>query len=124
MVYLIVSGSRTFQDRELLYETLDKVTARTNKKQLVLVHGGCPRGADYLASKWAWERRVIQKIYHAEWERHGKAAGPLRNREMVEKTIASGVTGAVVFWDGLSSGTGNFLEEARRVGIKVKLVRF
>lgn len=49
-----------------------------------IIHGGC-RGADEGAGEWAASEGVKTIVCPADWKKHGKAAGPIRNREMLEK---------------------------------------
>jgi len=47
--------------------------------------GDCPDGVDRIFTDWhqAW-RGYDPKIYYADWDRHGRAAGPIRNAEMLD----------------------------------------
>lgn len=95
---MIVCGGVDFDDYELLCSRLDSLIAAYGSVTLVSGHA---RGADTLAERYA-----------AEWSRYGKAAGPIRNRAMLD--YASEKTPVVTaFWDGRSRGTGNMLKQAR-----------
>lgn len=63
---------------------------------------GMAKGADEAGYRWAKERGVWIDEYRANWNRHGKAAGPIRNEVMAKECDI-----AVGFWDGQSSGTAN-----------------
>jgi hypothetical protein len=52
-------------------------------KALELGCGGCPTGADMLARRWARDSGVSLTVYEADWKQFGKAAGPLRNQQML-----------------------------------------
>lgn len=78
---LLVCGSRSWVDRGLLIAALDQVQA-DHGPFTVLVHGAA-RGADRMAGEWA-ERRGIEVIAcPAQWDEHGRSAGPIRNRHML-----------------------------------------
>lgn len=47
-----------------------------------VIHGGC-RGADEGADDWAKSEDIPTIVCRANWKRHGKAAGPIRNRDML-----------------------------------------
>lgn len=47
-----------------------------------IIHGGC-RGADEGAGDWAKSEHIPIQVCPADWKKHGKAAGPIRNREML-----------------------------------------
>lgn len=66
-----------------VYRTLDAIHKNTPIIRLAL--GACPYGADVLCDQWAQERHVPVTKYIAQWRRFGNAAGPLRNRFMLEK---------------------------------------
>lgn len=82
-----------------------------------LLHGGC-RGVDRIAAElaagWGWQ--VLE--YPADWPRYGRAAGPLRNRRMVEDAQAG-----VAVWDGRSRGTADAIAQLRRAGRPVCVAR-
>ena len=58
-------------------------------------------------------------FHPADWERHGKAAGPIRNAEMADVSDA-----LIAFWDGQSCGTKSMIELAKRKGLQVAVVRY
>ena len=108
---IAVCGGRDYLDREKLFASMDKVLEKHPK--MVLVHGGCETGADEYARQWAGKRFVPQHIYLAQWDRHGKGAGPIRNRQMAR----SGLTGLVAFPGG--RGTDNMVRHCRDYGVPV-----
>jgi len=76
---LLVCGGRDYKDRNLVWRVLDSFLFD------VLVHGACNSGADFFASMWARNRGHKKvKEYPADWEKHGNAAGPIRNQFMLE----------------------------------------
>lgn len=83
-----------------------------------IVHGGCPTGADAAAGAWAKLNGVFCRVFPAEWERLGLAAGPARNREMAEYGQA-----LLAFWDGQSRGTSSMIAIAGGRGLRVHVVR-
>lgn len=90
MVRVLVTGSRDWYDEGLVREELDRIWDRCLPFEMItVVHGGCPTGADKYAAKWvdstrAYEINVTEEIFPADWEKHGRSAGPIRNREMVD----------------------------------------
>jgi hypothetical protein len=99
---LIISGSRGFDDYELLCKKAEQVNE--NVDEITEVVCGGAKGADMLGKKWADENSIPVKLMPANWAKHGKAAGPIRNREMAEYADA-----LLVFWDGESPGTKNMI---------------
>lgn len=77
-----VTGGRTYSDRKNIFRVLDLIHEKTPVE--LLVHGACD-GADMVAQEWAMGRGVEVKAYRADWEKHGRAAGPIRNQRMLEE---------------------------------------
>jgi hypothetical protein len=50
----------------------------------VIVHGDAA-GADRLAGQWVTNRMLKVERYPADWAKHGRAAGPIRNEQMLEE---------------------------------------
>lgn len=114
---VIVAGSRTFDDRQLLESTLEKMTGKLSK--LTIIHGGAD-GADRMAEWWALRKKgVTVKGFYPDWNKHGKSAGPIRNSEMVKEADA-----LIAFHDGKSPGTKDVIDKARKAGLKIKVVLF
>ena len=80
---------------------------------------GHASGADSLGEKFAADHNLQCELHPADWERHGRAAGPIRNEEMAEVSDA-----LIAFWDGKSRGTRSMIEIARRKGLQVAVVRY
>ena len=110
---VLVCGGRTYSDRRTLASTLDKLTP----KPALIIAGAAP-GADTLAAEWAVSRCVESAAFYADWELHGKAAGPMRNRRMLEE----GKPDLVVAFPG-GSGTADMVRQAKAAGVRVLEVR-
>jgi hypothetical protein len=81
MSELLVCGGREYTERVFLFEKLDEFHERCPVSHLI--HGGA-RGADTLAHQWALSREIPRITVHpAQWGRHGKRAGPIRNMAML-----------------------------------------
>lgn len=113
---VIIAGSRTFDDYDLLHERCDYFFS--NKKPTAILCGEA-RGADRLGKRYGIEHGIEVLYFPADWDRNGKSAGYLRNREMAENADA-----LIAFWDGVSKGTLNMIELANKKGIPVRVVRF
>lgn len=77
-VRVIVCGGRNYSDGS----TVARVLSSLDPRSLTVVHGGAP-GADSLADDWCRTFGVAVDPHPADWKRYGRAAGPIRNREMV-----------------------------------------
>lgn len=117
MVTVLVCGGRDFDDRELLYSTLERLHNRLGFSKLI--HGGA-RGADCMAGEWAFERNIPVEEFLADWDT-GRGAGIRRNTEMLQK----GKPDLVVVFPG-GKGTANMIHQtqlARSEGAKIGLVQ-
>jgi YspA, cpYpsA-related SLOG family len=106
-----LTGGPDFNDVALVWDRLDKVHAK--HPDMVLLHGGSPKGAELIAAKWAANRKVPQIAFKPDWTRHAKAAPFKRNDAMLE-TLPIGV----MVFPG-SGIQGNLADKARRLGIPV-----
>lgn len=77
------------------------------------------KGADLLGKKYAEEKRYVVRRMPADWDKHGRAAGPIRNKQMAQSADA-----LIAFWDGKSKGTENMINLAKEYGLKVRVVLF
>lgn len=78
---LLVAGGRDFDNKDVVYEILDEIHRVFEIDELC--HGNAA-GADKLAGRWAIERGVPWTGYPADWRKWGKAAGPIRNQQMLD----------------------------------------
>lgn len=106
---LIVAGSRSIQDTELVWQRINDFLS-TNKVA-EFVNGGCPTGPDDDAKCYAEYHSIPTTFFKADWSNHGKAAGPIRNRQMAEYADH-----LLLIWDGQSKGSFNMKLEMRKLG--------
>ncbi|AZG78390.1 DUF2493 domain-containing protein [Methylocystis rosea] len=105
------TGGPDFNDHCAIWDLLDKALAK--HPDMVLLHGGSPRGAERIAACWADNRKIAQIAFKPDWARHAKAAPFKRNDQMLE-TLPIGV---IVFpGSGISA---NLADKARKLGIPV-----
>src|SRR3979490_148577 len=105
------TGGLDYNDHHMIWDRLDKVHAK--HPDMVLLHGGSPKGAELIASKWATTRKVPQIAFKPDWTKHAKAAPFRRNDAMLELLPI----GVMHF-----PGTGiqdNLADKAKRLGIPV-----
>ena len=117
---ILITGSREWDNAELLSFELGLAIGGSGRPldQVVLVHGACPTGADAMADRIARDYGYRTERHPADWDRHDKAAGPIRNQEMVD--LGADICLAF-FKDGAGNrGTTNCAAEAARAGIPVK----
>jgi hypothetical protein len=108
---IALSGGLDFNDHRLIWAKLDQV--HTKHPDMVLMHGGSPKGAERIAARWADHRNVPQIAFKPDWTKHAKAAPFKRNDAM----LAVLPIGVIVF-----PGTGiqdNLADKARKLGVPV-----
>lgn len=82
-----------------------------NKGKSVEIVSGTAGGADRLGEAYAYSQGFSVKRFPADWDEHGKAAGVIRNAEMAEYADA-----AIIFWNGVSKGTKNMIDNMKKIG--------
>ncbi len=103
------TGGMECNDHRRIWDALDKVHAK--HADMVLLHGGSPKGAELIAAKWADTRKVQQIAFKPDWTRHAKAA-PFKRNDALLDTMPIGI---IVFpGSGISD---NLADKARKLGI-------
>lgn len=110
----IIAGTRTFQNYDSLKTRID---AYREKNEITEIISGGAKGVDSLAERYAVEHSIPFKLFPADWDKNGKAAGPMRNREMAEYSEV-----LLAVWDGSSKGTKNMISEMHRVKKQVYVI--
>ncbi|RXT19591.1 hypothetical protein B5P46_25070 [Rhizobium leguminosarum] len=105
------SGGMDYNDHERIWAKLDQ--AHLKHPDMILLHGGSPKGAERIAACWAEGRKVTQITFKPNWTKHAKSAPFRRNDEMLSVMP----TGVIIFPG--SGITGNLADKARRLGIPV-----
>lgn len=107
----IVCGGRQGVDPLDVFLELHKLH-RTHGFQCI-IHGNA-RGVDSDAREWAKLNKVLHAPFRADWDRHGKAAGPMRNQRMIDE---GNPDGCIAFPGG--KGTADMVTRARKAGLEV-----
>ncbi|MGI5196968.1 DUF2493 domain-containing protein [Streptomyces sp. CA-288835] len=112
---LLVTGSRTWTDVGLLEGVIGEVLwlGRYRPRDVLLIHGACPRGADAMADRFAREIGMRVSRHPADWDAYGKSAGFRRNAEMVR----AGADLCFAFIRGGSAGASMTADLAMKAGI-------
>jgi hypothetical protein len=104
-VKLIIAGSRTFTNYDFLEET---ILINFDIEDLEIVCGEA-RGADLLGREFAEDYNLKIHSYPANWEKHGKSAGHIRNAAMGKEADF-----LLAFWDGKSKGTQGMINYMKK----------
>lgn len=119
MKRLIIAGSRDFDNAELLNSKCLILTSGLWQSDRLVVLCGMAQGADKLAYHWAIDHGFKVLEYPADWTKHGKSAGPIRNEEMAKNADM-----LVAFWDGKSPGTKDMILRAIEHGLEIHVFRY
>ena len=106
---VLVCGGRDFTNRDLLHRVLNDHHKRYG---ITAIIEGNARGADRLAGYWARSNKIDNEKYPANWKKYGKAAGPIRNQEM----ITVGCPDIVIAFPG-GKGTEDMIRKAEQANI-------
>lgn len=114
---VLVCGGRDYSDGDHIHNTLCDIDAKRGPIYCI-IHGAAT-GADYEGMIWAqmWAdsgREIVHAPFAADWHRHGRAAGPLRNQRMIDV----GKPDLVVAFPG-GRGTADMVARAKAAGIEV-----
>lgn len=110
---ILVCGSRTWTDDLLVEEVL----AEYLDQDPTIMHGRAPRGADMIADAIARYLGYEVRRFKADWKKYGKAAGMIRNSEMIDENPDL----VIAFQRRNSSGTQDTIDKARKRGIPVRV---
>lgn len=113
---LLVCGGRGYSDWYRMEQVLDSILEPID----ALISGGAP-GADRLAEDWAKRHGIPIERYDADWDQFDKAAGPMRNTQMLREgkpdwTIAFPTLGE------RNAGTRDMVAKSRRAGVKTYVI--
>ena len=115
---IIVCGNKDFKDREFCLKKLKEMIPKYTNPEIISGHAS---GADTFGEEFARIEGIKYSVFKAEWKRYGKAAGPIRNREMLNYAMEETPV-IIAFWNGTRRGTKNMVEQARKAGAEVIIV--
>ncbi len=112
---VLVCGGRGYSDVDVVFRVLN---ASHNVWGISAIISGMARGADTLAVRWAAEKDVELVSFPADWKKHGKSAGPIRNQQMLDE----GKPDMVIAFPG-GRGTDDMCKRARKADLIVLRIR-
>lgn len=113
---LLICGGRDL--KLCTAEIQDAVWKLRHKENIQLIHG-CAAGVDDAARRWAEEWDHDIDPYPADWNKYGKAAGPIRNTQMLTEGKPDVV---IAFWDLKSTGTKDMVNKALKGNVPVLII--
>jgi hypothetical protein len=105
---LAIIGSRDFNDYDKVVHYVDFHFCIDSNRVDEIVSGGA-KGADALGKKFANEFKLKYTEFPADWNKHGKSAGYIRNEQIIKHSDK-----VIAFWDGKSKGTMHSINLARK----------
>jgi hypothetical protein len=116
---VLICGGRNYTDVKVIRGVVEDMIGRRGqfsflKDQVMCVIHGAAKGADSIAGKIAAELGIAIDAFPANWKKYGRAAGPIRNQQMIDE----GKPDLVVAFPG-GAGTANMIRLAERAGVKV-----
>jgi hypothetical protein len=121
---VLICGGRDYSDWSTFRNEMFKIAEREfprlqpdwygNYLYAVKIIAGGAKGADSLAADWAAVEHTDYKEYRADWEKHGKAAGIIRNQQMLDE----GKPDLVIAFPG-GNGTADMVNRAKKAGVRV-----
>lgn len=124
---ILICGTRTVFGENVIDDAVSR--SRWNGLITRVVSGGQKRydrkqrtyyGADYWGERWAFARDIPVDRYPADWNKHGKYAGPIRNQQMID----TNPDGVIAIWDGQSADTRDLISRAEVAGIEVFVYQY
>lgn len=109
---VLVCGGRNYSDEATVDSALDFIHKKWDDID-VLIDGGAT-GADTLCRDWAYRNEVETRTFMADWKKHGKAAGPIRNQQMLDE----GKPHMLVAFPG-GRGTADMVSRAKKAGVTI-----
>ena len=111
---VIIAGSRTIpmDNVDILFGWI----SNCNFDITEVVSGGA-NGADKIGEAWALMNRIPMKQFLPDWNKLGRSAGIIRNREMGDYADA-----LIAIWNGKSGGTGYMIAYMRKIGKPVEII--
>lgn len=116
VVKVLICGTRRFADpftaSLAINERIDKLPSGTT-----IIHGGA-LGTDQIAAEAATRTGHTVQAFYADWDKHGKAAGVIRNIAMLNEKPDL----VIAFWNGESPGTKHTLDNAKKRRIPTEII--
>lgn len=115
---VLICGSRHFHDYERLKKEVLNILPIGDHMNTVIISGHA-KGADTLGEQLAKDMNFRCEIYPADWNKYGKGAGPIRNKQMLTEGKPNLV---IAFLANNSRGTQNMINQATNYGVEVKVI--
>lgn len=113
---VIIAGGRDYDNWALFHSYIEQLLPANSSPTII---SGGANGVDSFAIKYAKLYNIPLEVFPADWDKHGKRAGFIRNTEM-----ANVATELIVFWDGKSKGTEHMISIAKSKNLKITNIEY
>ena len=113
---IVIAGCRDYNNYDEAKEFIDFCLHNIRRENDIIIVSGCASGADALGERYGKENGFEIERYPADWDTHGKSAGPKRNKQMAE--VGDYV---ICFWDEKSKGTKSMIDYANKFNKPIKI---
>jgi hypothetical protein len=110
-MWVPVRGGRDYTDRRILRKVLDDLALERDID--VVIHGDAV-GSNRMAGEWASLSGIRELAFPADWEKFRRAAGPIRNRQVLVEAAPD-----VVVASPGGRRAANMIRQARAAGVPV-----
>lgn len=118
MTKLLVCGSRTINNSEWIFSEIEKYISESNLQYSdIHIIEGEASGVDKISKQFAQSKNIPVIEMKADWKAYGRAAGPIRNEQMVRLCDQ-----CLILWDGKSRGTKNDIDLCDKYNKSNKIV--
>ena len=111
---IVIAGCRYYNNYDEAKKYIDECLMSLGEEHTIIIISGGADGSDYIGECYASEHGFEIEKYPALWNKYGKKAGPLRNRQMAQVCDM-----VICFWDGKSNGTRSMIDNAEKLGKRV-----
>ncbi len=121
---ILICGSRHWTNYNSILSVIRRLITCYGP-DILIVEGGAS-GADLLSRKAAIECGISYKEFPADWNKYGRAAGPIRNQQMLEEVMEDEGRGMIIaFHEDLakSKGTKDMVNRAKGKGIPIYIIK-
>lgn len=114
---LIIAGSRGITDYNIIRDAVVSSGLWKEYGKQIEVVCGMARGVDLLGKEFADRNKLTVHKFPADWDKYGKAAGYIRNKQMGDFADI-----LLAIWDGKSRGTKQMIDYMKSLGKPVHVV--
>lgn len=125
---MLICGDRNWSNFQLILDELSKVQQNSGVEVVIegengtVVAGRIIKGADMMGREAAIRLGLPWRPFPADWRKHGRAAGPIRNRQMLTEGKPTLVLAFHSFIEN-SKGTKDMVQAAMNAGIKTQIIK-